>query len=186
MCRLAPRHIRLTDFAWYLVMAAAVPAAGAQEEAPIKPRPEQQINVQQQQLAKLLVGKKYLDPYLVNFLKSMSDAGYEYKGSAYITDASSTRLCISHLLYNISDYETNILGPFVTLRLDESLPTVMGLEDGFYWSEVSHIQRSNNQVSFRYSPYAQTPGTVWLNSASEAERVEQGMRYLAENCQGVY
>ena len=161
-------------------------AAWAQEEAPAKLVPEAQINAQQMNLANLLYGKHYLDPYMVNFLKTMNDAGYEYKGKAYITDANATRLCISNLLYNISDYETNLLGPFFTMRLDESLPTIMGLPDGFYWSELSNIQRSNNQVSFWYSPYQQTPGTVWLQSASEAEQVEQGMRYLAENRKGVY
>ncbi|WP_127346940.1 hypothetical protein [Pseudidiomarina mangrovi] len=161
-------------------------SAWAQEEAPGKQIPEGQINAQQAQLANLLYGKKYLDPYMVNFLKNMSDMDYDYEGDAFITDANPTRLCISNLRYNISDYETNILGPFVTLRLDEALPSIMGLEDGFYWSELSNIQRNNNQVSFWYSPYNQTPGTIWLSSADEAAQVEQGMRYLAENCKGLW
>lgn len=177
--------IRITVGLWLFGVSAGHSAWG-QEEAPAKLVPEAQINAQQVTLANLLYGKKYLDPYMVNFLKSMSDMDYDYEGDAFITDANATRLCISNLLYNISDYETNLLGPFFSMRLDESLPTIMGLEDGFYWSELSNIQRSNNQVSFWYSPYNQTPGTIWLNSASEAEQVEQGMRYLAENCKGVY
>jgi hypothetical protein len=176
--------IRLMTVALLSVGLNAWHSASAQEEAPVKQRPDAQINAQQLQLANLLYGKKYLDPYMVNFLTIMRDMDYDYKGDAVITDARATRLCISNLLYNIRDYKANILGPFVTMRLDESLPTVMGLEDGFYWSEVSNIQRSNNQVSFWYSPYNQTPGTIWLNSTDEAEQVEQGMRYLAENCKG--
>lgn len=177
---------RVVNVGLWLLAVSVGQSVWAQEEAPAKLVPAAQINAQQLNLANLLYGKQYLDPYMVNFLKSMSDAGYEYEGKAYITDANATRLCISNLLYNISDYETNLLGPFFTMRLDESLPTIMGLPDGFYWSELSNIQRNNNQVSFWYSPYQQTPGTVWLSSNSEAEQVEQGMRYLAENCKGVY